>query len=347
MALEPTAAVVRHLADCYGLTIGDRAALTPVARGAMGRIWRLDTGLGPVLAVKELLWGADEEAVRAEVAFQDAATADGRIEAPASHRGVDGTYLCEIPDGVREMPDSRREPPEGIGLVRLFDWAEGEPVTTPDRVSAGWLGRTLGRLHGLGHPAGDASPDPWYWRCPSESDWRALRDTQPARTGALPAALPRLVALANGVTPDDGPLWIYCHLDLQPSNVLTRGSGPDRRFTLLDWENAGPGTPERELAAALLAWYVDDAALAVTLREYRRAGGPVAVLSPAAFSMAVATRINYGYVQARASLDAELSPADRGRAGEQCAQTLASLPAPEFLAGLLATANSSLGAIEA
>lgn len=355
MPLEPTTATIRHLADRYGLTVGERAGLTPVARGAMGQIWRLDTGTGRVFAVKELFWGGDEAAVRADVAFQNAATgADtafrdpapgsdarpdgdrGRIEAPASHRTLDGRYLCALPGGA--------------GPVRLFDWADGRPLGRPDRESTAWFGRTLGILHALGWPAGNEPPDPWYWRGPATGDWRRLVDHGAAWAEPLRAALPRLTDLAARIRPDNGPQWICCHLDLKPSNVLVRDSvdgSTGRRFTLLDWENAGPGTPERELAAGLLTWYIDDASVAATVREYRRAGGPVEWLSPDAFSLAIATLLNYLHLQAGMARSPRLDPDERRHAEQECARALAALPTPERLARVRATANSSLAAIEA
>jgi Ser/Thr protein kinase RdoA (MazF antagonist) len=291
----------------------------------MGRVWRLDTG-GPAYAVKELLWGAGEAEVRAEVTFRDAATAMASIEAPASHRTIDGRYLWTLPAAA------------GAALVRGYDWADGAPVTTPDADAAGWLGRTLAALHSLGHPCPDRSLDPWYWRCPTGPDWMALRaDAAGATwTGDLDAALPRLAELTALVAPEPGPPWIWCHRDLQPSNVLIHGSGPDRRYTLLDWENAGPASPDRELAACLLGWRVDDAGTGTTMDAYHRAGGPVRSLTPASFSMAIAAAVNYVYVQARASLDPELSADDRDHANQRCAAALASLPAPDLLDAILA-----------
>jgi hypothetical protein len=110
--LQPTPETLRRVATSYAVPVGDQATLTPVARGAMGRIWRLDTGLGPVFAVKELLWEADEASVRATVAFRDAAAARGRIEAPASHRTVDGDDLDQLPPalGSARVPVGRGLP---------------------------------------------------------------------------------------------------------------------------------------------------------------------------------------------------------------------------------------------
>src|SRR5262249_42360965 len=131
MPLRPSADTIRHLAAAYGLEVDGGAELHEVARGAMGRIWRLSPGVGggqrgAPLAVKELFWGGHEHEVRAEVAFRDAATASGQITAPASLRTRDGTYLHELPDQT---------------LVRVFTWAEGTVLAGPDPEATGWLGR--------------------------------------------------------------------------------------------------------------------------------------------------------------------------------------------------------------
>jgi hypothetical protein len=90
------------------------------------------------------------------------------------------------------------------------------------------------------------------------------------------------------------------------------------------------------LAAGLLSWHVDEDTTRTTMDEYRRAGGPVRSLTPAAFSMPIATAVNYVYVQARASLDPDLSADDRRHADEQCVGALATLPSPALLDSILA-----------
>jgi hypothetical protein len=328
MPLRPSTDTIRNLARAYGFEVDGGAGLHEVARGAMGRIWRLERGLGlgphaAALAVKELFWGGHEHAVRAEVAFRDAATASGQITAPASLRTVDGTYLHELPDRT---------------LVRVFTWAEGTVLAGPDPEATGWLGRTLGALHRLAHPAGGGRPDPWYWRCPSPADWDALIATGAPWAEALAARRARLLSLSERVTPDDGPGWIWCHRDVLPSNVLCGASG----FTLLDWENGGPGRPDRELASALLNWSLDGDGLAVMLSEYRRGGGPVTRLDEDAFSMGLAKWINYLHVQAWASLDQGLDGDHRAHAVLECGRTLDGLPDIDRLEDLRAAANALL-----
>ena len=52
----------------FGLTAEPGAALVPVSRGAVGRVWRLDLG-AERYAVKELFGEPDKESVHPEVAF--------------------------------------------------------------------------------------------------------------------------------------------------------------------------------------------------------------------------------------------------------------------------------------
>lgn len=328
MPLRPSTDTIRRLAEAYEFAVDGGAELHEVARGAMGRIWRLDPGplLGArvvPLAVKELFWGGHEHEVRAEVAFRDAATASGQITAPGSLRTVDGTYLHELPDRT---------------LVRVFTWADGTVLTGPDPEATGWLGRTLGTLHRLAHPAGGGRPDPWYWRCPTPADWDALIATGAPWAEALAAHRAQLLSLSERVIPDDGPGWIWCHRDLLPSNVLSGASG----FTLLDWENGGPGRPDRELASAVLNWSLDGDELAVMLGEYRRDGGPVTHLDEDAFSMGLAKSINYLHVQAWASLDLGLDGDHRAHAVRECARTIDGLPDIDQLEHLRAAANAVL-----
>ena len=47
MPLQPTPETARAIVERYALPVTDQPGLTLAARGAMGRIWRLDTGAGP------------------------------------------------------------------------------------------------------------------------------------------------------------------------------------------------------------------------------------------------------------------------------------------------------------
>jgi len=188
--LSPDAATIGFLAGRFGLAVDRRTAvMTPVARGAMGVVWRFETGVaGSVFAVKELLWGGDERQVRREVGFQEAATSRGLVDAPTNHRTVMGTFLCELPEHL------------GSATVRLFDWVDGIGLSADSHGSAAWLGRVLGGLHALSHPVDHLPPDPWYDTCPDETRWHTLirqgTTVEAPWVPALRAAVP-LLAAAN------------------------------------------------------------------------------------------------------------------------------------------------------
>jgi aminoglycoside phosphotransferase (APT) family kinase protein len=62
-----------------------------------------------------------------------------------------------------------------------------------------------------------------------------------------------------------------------PTHVLVEASG---ELAVLDWDDARPACPDRELAGLLMFWHVyddgtaDDAAVRRTLAAYRAGGGP-------------------------------------------------------------------------
>jgi hypothetical protein len=339
--IRPDKATVRFLAARFGLTVDSQAAeLSPVTRGAMGTIWRLATGTGQTFALKELLWGGDEGQVRREVAFQEAAA--GLVDAPVNYRSVDDSYICELPGHL------------GSASVRLFDWVTGRTVRSDDPGCATWLGHALGGLHALHHPVNGAPADPWYETCPDDGYWRALIRAgmaQGARWAwALQSVRHKLGELAGYVVAADRQRMIFCHLDIQPTNVLTHRTAYGRSFTLLDWENAGPATAERELAATLLTWHVkhgnlDEAGLLETLIAYRAAGGPVGSLSREAFSMPIAAYLNYLDSQATVALDTAQPHGRRAHAEQELMRSLANPPEVVVVSTLLTATNRLLATV--
>jgi hypothetical protein len=184
----PSQQTAGYLIERFQLGFGE-GRLSPVARGAMGRIWRLSLP-GHDYAVKELFWTADEAAVGREAAFRDAAAAAG-VACPLNLRADDGRYICTLP---RDL---------GGVAVRLFSWIEGRPVNRDDPGLPSWVGHTLGVLHGLRHPCDGIATDPWYDHVPEparrdELLAKAEATKQPWST-ALAEAIPLLRCLELGI----------------------------------------------------------------------------------------------------------------------------------------------------
>ncbi|NJQ03063.1 phosphotransferase enzyme family protein [Streptomyces zingiberis] len=313
-----------HLAALYGLGPGPWT-LKSVARGATGRVWRL-SGEGPDWAVKELLFGFDAGQVRDEAALRDAAAARG-VLAPRFLTSRDGSHTPALP------------PEFGPGHVKLYEWVEGVPVDATAPEVLDWVGATLARIHLAGVAAREA-PDDWYQRAPETGDWtRLLADARAAGAswaGELAAfvegAVPSLAAHIEPAAEDE---LLVSHRDLQPQNVLRDARGP----VLLDWDDTGPTTAERELASVLHMWSGRqrpraDAARRLW-RSYRDAGGPGRVRDLDSFSAFLAGTLNFLYVQARDAVDPGLGRQQRSFADAQVPAFLPEMPRAETLSRLV------------
>ncbi len=313
--------------------------MTPVARGAMGQIWRLDLG-AERYALKELLWRADEESVRSEAAVTAWLAADG-IRLPSSVPARDGRFLVRLATDL------------GGRWLRLYRWVDGAPVDPADPGVADRVGDLLGRLHAhalahsLPRPAGE--PDPWYDTVPGPAVWDELvaaARRQDADWGPVMATrIGRLRELATLVTPAPRDQMIICHRDLHPDNVLADGSG---ELVLLDWDDVGPACHDRELAKLLADWHARDGvadAVAVerTLAAYLAAGGAGRPRDERSFGMLIACSLNFLQAQASVALDLRAAPENRNYAAGEILDTLARLPTPELIADLLTAAAAAFG----
>ncbi|GAA4019705.1 phosphotransferase enzyme family protein [Streptomyces plumbiresistens] len=310
------------IADTYALGPGPWT-MTPVTRGALGQIWKLSApgnanGTGTSWAVKELLFGCDERQVGREAALRNASEQLG-ISSPRLMPNPDGAYVSQL------------TPSLGGSYVKLYDWVEGTRADPSEPEMLSWCGRTLALLHRAGEGAAAGAPSDWYEQCPQEADWEQLhKETQ--RAGMPWAdALGRFIAtsaaeLARYVTPSGPGGLVTSHLDMQPQNVLVGPSGP----VLLDWDNAGVISAERELARAVYVWaggndfHADSARQLV--RAYRDAGGPGAVKGLESFSMLFATDLNFVYVQAECAVDPTVTAAQRAFGSDRVVASLRSLP---------------------
>jgi Ser/Thr protein kinase RdoA (MazF antagonist) len=316
---------------CAGFGLpGPNAGLALVARGAMGRVWKLTTAKG-TFAVKESIWGEGWEDADTEVLFRDAAAAVG-VDSPINVPAVTGGYVLSMPDAGRSTQ------------VRLYSWVDGTGVGSHDarRRAASWLGATLGRLHSLRLPS-VCEPHPWYEVVPTPAEWRSLLATAensgPSWYPDLAACGNRVAALTQTVTPAPPRSLILCHLDVKAANVLySNGS-----HVLLDWDDIGAAAPDRELASAVLRWYtdgadIDNAAISDVLTSYRQYGG-TARLTEGSFAMQTAMSLNYVHTQAEVALDAEQPPENRRFAADELINALRSLPDENAMRSVLTIAS--------
>jgi Ser/Thr protein kinase RdoA (MazF antagonist) len=139
------------------------------------------------------------------------------------------------------------------------------------------------------------------------------------------------------VTPQAGDPLITCHRDLHPDNVLVEGSG---ELVLLDWDDAGEASPDRELACLLANWHVydgepDAAAVRRTLAAYQAAGGPGRIRDEQSFAMLIACMLNFLPAQASVALDPQAAAGHRQYACAEISDTLDRLPTPRLIAQLI------------
>ncbi|WP_405990757.1 phosphotransferase [Streptomyces sp. NBC_00986] len=313
------------IAETYALGAGPWT-LAPVTRGALGQIWKLsgdgeESGAGSrsSWAVKELLFGCDEDQVRREAALREASERLG-IASPRLMPNREGAYVSYLDADSGASSDSSSGPgsgssPSAGSHIKLYDWIHGTPADVSDPEVLDWFGRTMALLHRAGEGEREL-PSSWYERCPGDDEWAALHAE--VRRAGMPWAdeLGRFIAtsareLASWVTPSDPADLVTSHLDLQPQNVLVGPDGP----VLLDWDNAGSASAERELARALFAWSGgnegDVEAGVRVARAYRSAGGRAVVQGPRSFSMLFATALNYVRVQAECAIDPAVTAAQR------------------------------------
>jgi Ser/Thr protein kinase RdoA (MazF antagonist) len=279
--------------------VADRFDLGPdarleveAARGEQGQVRRLDTARG-TFALKETFGEVDVAEAEATAAFQ-ARCHEAGIPCPRPVPDVDGRFVAVV---------------EGEAL-RVQTWVD---IHDPDpRVDPGLVGDAVARLHAVDVP-GETTPHEWFTEPVGATEWQAL--VKAARGAGAPfaerlaALVPHLLAAEALLTPMAGLQWL--HLDLWADNL--RGT-PHGSVCVIDFDNAGPGDPTRELAMVLFEFARTDAArVAALVAAYDAAGGPGRVTRAEDFAMTIAQLHHIGRYQVLGWLHAQ-DPEARARA---------------------------------
>jgi thiamine kinase-like enzyme len=284
------------IAAAFGLArAGEAVGLSgPVARGQLGRIWRLEVG-DRSFAVKEWYAGQRVEEVGRDADFVDAARSLG-VRTPEVLQTADGRVAADV-DGT---------------VVRVFEWVDLRPRTRSLDPAA--VGRTVALLHRAGPPT-EEPVDNWFATGAGEQSWRDLArrvsDEGAPFAGELRALVDDLVAVETVIEPHEAP--IVCHRDLWADNLLATTDG---EVCVIDFENLGPADPNQELAMVLFEFGADDPSRARMLHDaYRAAGGPGRVTRRGHFSMLVAEQAHIGQLACSRWVGAEEGP-ERDRLAE-------------------------------
>lgn len=279
--------------------VADRFDLGPdarlevgAARGEQGQVRRLVTARGSY-ALKEAFASFDLAEAEATAAFQTQCH-DAGVPCPRPLADRDGRFVADL-DG------------HPLRVHTWVDLADPDPLLDPAAV-----GEALARLHGVRVPAGGA-PHPWHTEPVGATEWRAL--VEAARGAGAPfaedlaALAPTLVEAEELLTPMDAVQWL--HLDLWADNLR---STPVGDVCVIDFDNAGPGDPTRELAMVLFEFGRDDPRRVEALvAAYESAGGPARVRRAEDLGVAVAQLHHIGRYQVLGWLRAR-DPGSRTRA---------------------------------
>jgi Ser/Thr protein kinase RdoA (MazF antagonist) len=202
--------------------------------------------------------------------------------------------------------------------IRVQTWvdvADADPMLDPALVGA-----AVAQLHGVAVRA--TGPPHWWHTDPvGAPEWRALvkaaRGAGAPFAGRLASLVPGLLAMEELLTPMAGVQW--CHLDLWADNV--RGT-PAGSVCVVDFDNAGPGDPTRELAMVLFEFARTSASRVHALvAAYEAAGGQGRVTRAEDFGLTIAQLHHIARYQVLGWLQAR-DPEARARAHAAVAEFL-------------------------
>jgi Ser/Thr protein kinase RdoA (MazF antagonist) len=263
----------QNVADAFGL--GRATSLSdPVARGELGEIRRLETDHG-TFAVKQRLdsWSTDE--AESSSAYHRVCWEAG-IPTPKPLRATSGGFTAQV-EGEQ---------------IRAYAWvelADADPTLDPAGV-----GTLVARLHQVHHPWPTSEVDPWFEAPIGRAEWEGVLEASRAvgapHADRLADLLPDLLEIEAILTPMRAVQT--CHLDLWADNLRHRDGSP----FVIDFDNAGPGDPSREIAMVVFEFGRGDATRQRTLYEaYLAAGGPGRVRGKAELGLAVAQLHHIGH----------------------------------------------------
>jgi Ser/Thr protein kinase RdoA (MazF antagonist) len=280
----------QSVADAFRL--GRAESLSePVARGELGQVRRLVTDQG-TWAVKESLKDVDDGGVHAferSGAFQLACWEAG-VPTPEPRPAAGGSMTAEV----------------GGELLRAYGWVDlHDPDTGLDPVEVGTL---LAALHAVRRPVVGAVHE-WFEAPVGEREWSAVlkasRGAGAPYADQLAELLPHLLAVESLMSPMAAVQT--CHLDLWSDNVRRRTS--DGTAWVIDFDNAGPADPSREVAMVVFEFGQGEAGRQRAVYDaYRDAGGAGRISSRADVALTVAQLHHIGHRHLRmwlASRDSE------------------------------------------
>jgi Ser/Thr protein kinase RdoA (MazF antagonist) len=241
------------IADAFGL--GRAESLSePVARGELGEIRRLETEQG-TFAVKQEFEESDADEAENNGSYHRACWEAG-IPTPEPLRTTSGGWVALV-DGE---------------LLRVYSWVDLEDPDTALEPAA--VGALVARLHAVEHPWPTTMVDPWFEEPVGAREWKGV--LKATRAAGAPYAerlaelLPALVEVEQVLTPMQPRAT--CHLDLWADNLRRTTSGD---LCVIDFDNAGPADPSREIAMVVFEFGRGDATRQRLLYDaYLAASGP-------------------------------------------------------------------------